>query len=226
MNRMAISELNQAATERAIRGLGHGINSYGQELLSEPAREMLRRAPTLDRWLADFIVKLASGDVVLVDAKFSYARNLNHSIEMRSLLAARREELATYYICSVWDEDGRVFTDFKSIAAAKLPVAWPCCPTCLQLFQSSTDVAVVNKVLPMHCPRAMRARGGSGTPYFVVQQAAFPVYGDPFGFTPPAPQPCRVCGGRVLPNSPWPDCHPACHEWPDAGIEYGAEVAG
>jgi hypothetical protein len=222
MNRMAVSELNQAATERAVRKLGHRVSSYGQELLSDAAREMLRRAITLERWLADFIVKLASGEVVLVDAKFSYARNVNHSIEMRSLLAARRDELPTYYVCSVWDDDSRTFTDFKVIAAAQVPTAWPCCPGCSQLFQSSTDVAVVNKLLPTHCPTAMRSRGGSGTPYFVVQQAAFPPYGDPFGFGPPAPQPCRVCGGQVLPTSAAPDCHPACEQWPAAGVQYGS----
>jgi hypothetical protein len=32
---------------------------------------------------------------------------------------------------------------------------------------------------------------------------------------------CRVCGGPVLPSSAWPDCHPACHQWPTSGRRYG-----
>lgn len=32
---------------------------------------------------------------------------------------------------------------------------------------------------------------------------------------------CRVCGGVVLASSAWPDCHPACHQWPNTGVRYG-----
>jgi hypothetical protein len=32
---------------------------------------------------------------------------------------------------------------------------------------------------------------------------------------------CRVCGGGVLASSRWPDCHPACHQWPNTGRRYG-----
>ena len=35
---------------------------------------------------------------------------------------------------------------------------------------------------------------------------------------------CRVCGGPVLASSRWPDCHPACHQWPDTGKRYGPEA--
>lgn len=219
MNRMAVSELNQAATEKVLRDRGLPVSTYGQELLTPAARQMLRRAASLSRWLADFIVDFKPGPV-LVDAKFSYPWNVNHSIEMRSLLAARHDELSTHYVCSFWDDTTGTFTDFKSIVSTDVPTTWPCCPSCLDLFLSSTDVTVVNRILPEHCIAAKK-RGGSGTPYFVVEMGAFPSYGDPFGFAPAAPQPCRVCGGLVLPSSKWSDCHPACHQWPDAGIRYG-----
>jgi hypothetical protein len=37
---------------------------------------------------------------------------------------------------------------------------------------------------------------------------------------------CRVCRGGVLASSKWPDCHPACHQWPATRKRYGPEGKG
>lgn len=220
-DRMLVSKLNQEATSDKLIALGNTVQVYGQELLSDAARELLRGAPTLDRWLPDFLVRTHAADVVLVDAKFSYSHNRNHSIEMRSLLAARREGLPVWYVCSLYQETTGEFDQYKTISATSVPTAWPCCPSCLMIWLSSTDAQIINHLLPTYCPMARSSATGSRTPYFVVKAESFPVEGDPFGLLPRAPQPCRVCGGPVLHTSRWPDCHPACHQWPDSGHRYG-----
>jgi hypothetical protein len=220
-DRMIIAKLNEEATAAKLESLRNTVQVYGQALLPPTARELLRGVRTLDRWLPDFLIKTKAAEVVLVDAKFSYPKNRNHSIEMRALLAALRQGTPVWYVCSFYDSDAGMFYDYKAIKATSVPIGWPCCPSCLLIWNSSTDAQIIDQLLPEHCPRARIDVAGSRTPYFVVKLDTFPATGDPFGLLPRASQPCRVCGGPVLHTSAWPDCHPACHQWPNTGRVYG-----
>lgn len=220
-DRMHIAKLNEDATAAKLESLKNHVQTYGQALLPPAARELLRGSPTLDKWLPDYLVDTVRDGVVLADAKFSYPKNRNHSIEMRALLAALRQGIPVWYVCSFYDPDTGAFYDYKAIKATSVPTAWPCCPSCLLIWHSSPDAQVVNQLLPEHCQRARIDVAGSRTPYFVVKLDTFPATGDPFGLLPRDPQPCRICGGPVLHTSKWPDCHPACHQWPNTGRKYG-----
>lgn len=165
-----LSERNQDETEAYLREFCLNVQRYGQDLLSPGIRELLRSAPNLDRWKADYMVRTEEGVTMLADAKFAFAGTGNHSIEMRSLLTASREELPTIYVCSMWT--GEEFVDFTSILALHVPTTWPCCAVNFEQFQSSSDARVVNAALDEYCPATERTVRSSGTPYFVVPGTA------------------------------------------------------
>jgi hypothetical protein len=198
------TQLCEPRTRQELIARGHTVAEFGQGLVSEDARKLLRAAhpPDLGRWPADFRVRTADGLDCYVDAKFHDGRNRNDSIEMRSVLAARLQSVTWFYACSVWD--GEKFSGFKSINIRAMPLNKGCCPDCVGIFHSSADPVEVNKLLPDYCPVAKMQRG-SGTPYFLVLAESFP-YGDTlFGRKPPADQ-----GDRKL-HLPW--CgkdHPPC----------------
>lgn len=177
MNRLDIAtRLCEPRTRAELQARGHKVTDYGQGLVSEETRKLLRAAhpPDLGRWPADFRMVTDKGLSCYGDAKFSYGRNRNASIEMRSVLAARVQTVTWFYVCSKWD--GRTFSDFKSINIGGMPLDKGCCPECLATFHSSRDPIEINARLPEHCPVA-RQQHGSGTPYFLVLAESFP-YGD------------------------------------------------
>jgi hypothetical protein len=216
-------EHNEQATAEHLRGIGCEVLPYGQDLLSEAARELLRGDPNAwPRWLADFIVRTPGQDRLLVDAKFALPGTLNHSIEMRSLWAARREGLPVWYVCSFYDPTSDKFVGFKAIDAATVPTGWPCCFGCATAYETQMITQ-----LPVYCPIQEQNSRGSRTPFFVVKPGAFPDV-DPFGIRTPAgvqsSPPCRVCGGLVLPGGRWADVHPACKQWSNSGHVYGPSI--
>ena len=174
---MAIAKLCEPRTRAELEAHGHTVAEFGQGMVSEQARQLLREAhpPDLGRWPADFRVRTNGGLSCYVDAKFSYGRNRNVSIEMRSVLAARVQSIPWFYACSVWD--GTQFTGFKSINIKGMPLSNGCCPACLDTFHASADPLEANAKLPEKCPEALNTQGGSGTPYFLVLASSFP-YGD------------------------------------------------
>jgi hypothetical protein len=208
---MAIAQLCEPRTRTELEAHGHRVADFGQGLVSEEARQLLRAAkpPDLGRWPADFRVITDGGLSCYVDAKFSYPHNRNVSIEMRSVLAARLQSVTWFYACSVWD--GRSFSGFKAINIGGMPLDRGCCPSCLEAFHSSPDPITVNAQLPNYCSTAQQ-QGGSGTPYFLVMASSFP-YGDllfdrkpwtdPTGKRPHLPwcaadhPPCRFTAGSV-----------------------------
>lgn len=212
MDRMQVAELNQEATRVYLRQW-YRVARYGQELLSDEARLMLRSTRSLDRWLADFLVSLPGDQPFLADAKYSWPTSLNHSVEMRSLLAAAREDMATWYVFSTWN--GSTFSEFRALKATDIPHSWPCCSDCGLRFTSSLDTKTANITVPDYCPNTPRTRKSSSTPYFVVRA-------DILSDTRPTHR-CRICGGTVLSSSNDPRAHTACLRWPDAGTVYGPE---
>jgi hypothetical protein len=123
----------ERATLAALREAGLHAQDYGQGMLTDAARELLRGAPTAERWKQDYLVKTPLGRVVLVDAKFSFDRSPNHSVEMRSLLVAGQTDLPTFYVCSHWQVGG-TFTPFEVLHYQEIavvgPTSWPCCERC------------------------------------------------------------------------------------------------
>jgi hypothetical protein len=181
MNDRFWAALNRAepATYAALRGHGYRVERYGQGLLPDAAREMLRGVPTPERWTPDFLVmrpeitdrprwpeRQRGKYTFFADAKYSSPGTGNHSIEMRSLLAAPTFGIDVYYVCSL--RYGDDFRDFKVIhhSAAVYDRYRTCCTGCRHIFNNSDDPM---HGLPEYCPVAkQRNDRGSLTPYFIV----------------------------------------------------------
>lgn len=178
-----IAERCEAVTRSTLVGIGLDVAEYGQGLLSDAARELLRGVPTAQRWTQDFIIRTPAGHTVLVDAKFSHESE-NHSIEMRSLLVAGQSDLPTFYVCSRW-QIGGVFTDFSVLHYQQIavvgPSSWPCCHHCREIFTSGTEPM---RQLPERCPQQERGTRASGTPYFVIRPPFPDLTPDRFDLTP------------------------------------------
>lgn len=159
----------EAATRAALEDARLQIQDYGQGMLNDAAREMLRGVPTAERWKQDYLVRTPTGRTVLVDAKFSFDNTQNHSIEMRSLLVAGASDLPTFYVCSHWQVGG-TFTEFQVLHYQEImvigPYSWPCCSECRNIFTGSDDPM---RDLPERCPQQKRGTTASGTPFFVAR---------------------------------------------------------
>lgn len=179
-----VSVQAEAATRAALIEAGFRAEEYGQAMLTDAAREMLRGAPTPERWPADFMVQTPRGRIVLVDSKFSFDGTLNHSIEMRSLLVAGITNLPTFYVFSHWQVGG-TFTPFEVLHYQEVPImgpsAWPCCDECRHVFTTDPDPM---RALPERCPQQKRGSTASGTPYFVVRPPFHPLAAHVFEVRP------------------------------------------
>jgi hypothetical protein len=171
--------LSQAepATYTALRRHGYEVQRYGQDDLIAAAREMLRGVPTPARWRPDFIAcrpavtdrprwpdAIRSKYAFLVDAKYRWPNKRNHTIEMRSLLAAPTFGMDVFYVCSTRQGDECV--DFGVIHHEQVIRSHhrPCCAVCWKAFTTSPDPI---RELPEYCPNQQRNREASGTPYVV-----------------------------------------------------------
>jgi hypothetical protein len=167
----------EPATYAALRMHGYDVQLYGQGMLTDQARAMLRGVPTPQRWTPDFMVGrpavedrprwpvgLRGKYVFLVDAKYRWPNQQNHSIELRSLLAAPTFGMDVYYVCST--RHGDDCKDFGVIHHAQVLSSRhrPCCSGCWKTFTDSRDPM---RELPEHCPNQQRGRKASGTPYIV-----------------------------------------------------------
>lgn len=180
MNERMLSALNGAepATYAALRRHGYAVQQYGQAMLTDQARQMLRGVPTPERWTPDFLV--TRPEIVdrprwpdatrgkyafFVDSKYAPPRTGNHSLEMRSLLAGGSFGLDVFYVCSI--RRGDEYGDFGVIGHAHLsPGRYrPCCPGCLHTFTTDPDPM---RALPQYCPSQRKTHSASGTPYFVL----------------------------------------------------------
>lgn len=195
--RMRFTTNAERDTYVALKMLGLEVEYYGQALLNEQARAMLRGVPTPQRWVPDFMVSrppitdrprypdaLRGKYTFLVDAKWRWKNTGNHSIEMRSLLAAPTFGLDVFYVCST--REGSECRDFGVISYehAKRTRHRPCCAACYRTFAQTRDPM---RDLPEHCPNQERSREASATPYVVFPATElFPLKGGVFDRTGPS----------------------------------------
>lgn len=180
-----LSARNEQVTREAIADLGLAVHDFGQALLTPAVREMLRGVPDPQRWTQDFMVRTPRGRSVYVDAKYSFPKSLNHSIEMRSLLVAGNSTLPTFYVCSFNQAGfGGTFSDIVVLHYQEVPVigatAWPCCDGCREKFLGTDPM----RAIPERCPKQQRGNYASGTPYFVVQPPFRSLSADMFDIEP------------------------------------------
>lgn len=162
-----------------------------------------------------------SREIFLVDAKNCKSNNKdtpNHSMEMRSLLAAQVIGLTVWYVCQ----------DFKALSAdavIKDGIVKPCCESCGRLFKESPDD------LPDYCPEHLARDGaGSGTPYVLVAknccrplQESFPHAENLPDAARAHPAPGCIQGCSSVPFAPspvrtsWPQHH-RCHSAHEVGF--------
>lgn len=178
----AISQA-EPATYAALRMHGFGVELYGQGVLTEQARAMLRGVPTPQRWTPDFLATRPSigrhsrprwPDAVrkqfafLVDSKYRDPGTGNYSVEMRSLLSAPTFGMDVFYVCST--RYGDECRDFGVAHHEQvLQGRWrPCCASCGNIFTNGRDPM---RELPEHCPNQPRNRRASGTPYVLFAES-------------------------------------------------------
>lgn len=164
-------------TFAALRMHGYDVQNYGQGMLTDQAREMLRGVPTPERWTPDFLAvrpavvglprwpeRRRGKYAFLVDAKFRFGDTNNQSVEMRSLLAAATFGMDVYYVCSRRMDGGGDYRDFGVIDHGQVLAGrhTPCCAACNHTLKTSTDPM---RELPEHCPSQPRNRKASGTPF-------------------------------------------------------------
>ncbi len=111
---------------------------------------------------------MSTKKVLLVDAKYSWGDTENHSVEMRSLLAAGAAGLPTYLVCSQLGADEN-FSDFGVIFHRQVLRGRhkPCCTSCAAILKSDPDPM---HALPEYCPNQPRNRRSSGTPFVVFSK--------------------------------------------------------
>lgn len=167
---MVLAGRCEEATASALRDLGLTVEPYGQALLTERGREMLRGIPTEERWVADFLVTSTNHGAFLVDAKYSGTKTVNMAVEMRALLTAwAARGLSTYYVHSM--KTGGQFKDFRVVSADTIRrrltrgLIQVCCPTCRWLLTHTSDPM---RELPEYCPRQVKSGNASGTPYIIA----------------------------------------------------------
>lgn len=177
--RMDIAARCEAATSAELRRLSYDVESYGQAMLTDAARQMLRGIPTPERWIADFLVTrrpvfgprvpavMGTKKVLLVDAKYAREDTGNHSIEMRSILAAIIATLPTYFVCSQWT--GSHFSAFGVIHHRQVLRGRyrPCCEHCGRTLKTAPSPMFD---LPDYCPAQARTRTASATPYVIISK--------------------------------------------------------
>jgi hypothetical protein len=165
-------------TGAALVNAGYAVKTYGQALLTPEAREMLRGEKVPELYTPDFIVSRAEvtdrprwprpiqpKHAFYVDAKWAGPTTSNHSIEMRSIVAAPTFGLEVYYVCSHRHNDE--YQDFRVIYHAQVLRGRhrPCCAQCYQVLTTSKDPM---HQLPDYCPAQPRNSKGSRTPFVVV----------------------------------------------------------
>jgi len=172
---------NEPQTEAALQRCGYTVTPYGQGLLTEATRDMLKHVDTPQRWTPDFLV--ARPGVVdiphwpkpirpkytfLVDAKYRWSHQKNYSIEMRSLVAASTFGMDTYYAFST--RDGETCDQFvvgahHVLASRGFAAVRPCCGICAAILVGPNPM----RNLPQVCPNQQRGKTASSTPYVVVE---------------------------------------------------------
>ncbi len=159
--RIALANAQERAVASDLRARGLQIEPFGQALLAPAVRDVLKLTDSLLRWLPDLIGwRPGKPKLFLVDAKGCKSSNTpNHSIEIRSLLAARLTMLPVFYVCE----------EYRA-----LPLAVPfedgidgsCCDQCWRRVLDDP----LGQELPVRCPEHQRRAGrGSGTPYVLIR---------------------------------------------------------
>jgi hypothetical protein len=174
---MAFTTNAERDTYVRLRQLGYGVSYYGQGMLTEAARAMLRGVPTPQRWMPDFLVsraevldrprwpdRMRGKYTFLVDAKWRWKNTGRYSVEMRSVLAGPTFGMDVFYVCST--RTGDTCDDFRVINHATLhrfpALIRPCCAGCGRIFTQGADPM---RELPDYCPVQQRTRESSSTPY-------------------------------------------------------------
>jgi len=145
--RLEFAEAWEREVAAAIEARGWAVEPYGQALLTEAARQMLRRDPHAQhRWLPDLLAHHQGKAVsVLVDAKNS--NGPNYAIEksaLAALVAHEANALMPLYI---------VFSDWAVVRAC-------------ELWEIVDDERIA---------RTGSYRGsGSGTPFWVIRKGMLP----------------------------------------------------
>jgi len=166
--RLAFGTAIESAITADLSARGLRIAKFGQALLAEDVRDVLKATNSLLRWLPDLVGwRPTKPRLFLIDAKGTMRRaTVNHSIELRVLLAARFTMLDTFYIC---DDYKALPADMVWPATTGGPIARYCCDGC-------RDAALADptgRLLPSKCPEHVRRGGrGSGTPYALVPKSA------------------------------------------------------
>ena len=175
-------EFAEPAVEQALKDHGLIVGGWGQAMITDAVRDMMRGRRQPDRWMPDFRVcrKPITGTphwpadrrgqfTFLVDAKFRHADQRNYSIQMLPLLFAKHLSLPVFYVvCTLHDDN--TCTDFQvishdNIAFADYYAATPCCDSCWQAF-TGPDPA---KDIPDRCPGQKVTSRSSGTPYVLIR---------------------------------------------------------
>ncbi len=157
--RLGWGSAHEQAVEGWLYARGLTVEPFGQALLSEALRDVLKGDE--NRSLLRWCWRPGKPRLFLVDAKHCIgAATPNHSIELRALLASRMTMLPVFYVC----EDG------KALSAASVLEDGDdggCCPECWKLALDD----IWGRALPERCPEhARRGRLGSGTPYALVRR--------------------------------------------------------
>jgi hypothetical protein len=160
--RFTVGTALEVAVANDLTARGITVSKFGQALLDEDVRDVLKTTQSLLRWLPDLIGWRPSRPrPFLIDAKSCVRKDTpNHSIEMRVLLAAKFTDLPVFFICD----------EFKVLPSGEV---WPdgswraCCDDCLQKALADPT----GRLLPTRCPEHVRKSGrGSGTPYVLVRR--------------------------------------------------------
>jgi len=219
--RMALGKAFELDVANELRLRGLRIDRFGQALLSDDVREVLKTTQSLLRWLPDLVGwRPSKPKPFLVDAKSCIRTGTpNHSMELRVLLAAHFTDLPVFYVCD----------DFKALPAETV---WPppgcilraCCDGCLRKALADPT----GRQLPKKCPEHIRRNGrGSGTPYALIERSRCQPLDDYFG--------SRRCTTCDQPESGWdpadprysagssqcPDCLRVDSDWPDVAVPGG-----
>lgn len=169
---------SEPLTREAIESFGYTVEPYGQGMLTDEARKLLRGVSTPQRWIPDFIVKRPpitnrprwpsdrrGSYSFLVDAKYRQPHQHNYSVEMRSLLAGPTFGMDVYYVCST--RNGNTCGDFGVVRHDHLVTDRrinPCCGHCWRIYSTADDPMIE---LPQHCRNQVKNSSASGTPYIV-----------------------------------------------------------
>ena len=81
--RIKIGQAWERRVTEVMRALGWRVEPYGQALLSDEARDILKRTNDPQRWTPDLIGQSPTGRTVYIEAKYSDpSKTGNHAVEV------------------------------------------------------------------------------------------------------------------------------------------------